>query len=81
MHRMPVYYPHQFALAFGNQPFEECDKHLCRQLLGVEHDDTPEDAGWLAQKIAGMRIFSDEAGLMNKALADVNGNSLLISQL
>lgn len=49
-------------------------------LLGVEHDDTPEDAGWLAQKIAGMRIFSDEAGLMNKALADVNGNILLISQ-
>ena len=49
-------------------------------LLGVEENDTSEDAVWLAQKIANMRIFSDEAGQMNKALADVNGRILLISQ-
>lgn len=49
-------------------------------LLGIEHEDTREDADWLAQKIAGMRVFSDENGLMNKALADVNGHILLISQ-
>lgn len=49
-------------------------------LLGVEHEDSREDADWLAQKIAGMRVFSDENGLMNKALADVNGNILLVSQ-
>jgi D-tyrosyl-tRNA(Tyr) deacylase len=49
-------------------------------LLGVEENDTTEDAVWLAQKIANMRIFSDEAGQMNKALADVNGRILLISQ-
>ncbi|WP_419801926.1 D-aminoacyl-tRNA deacylase [Mucilaginibacter sp.] len=49
-------------------------------LLGIEDADTEEDASWLAQKIIGMRIFSDENGLMNKALADVNGNILLISQ-
>jgi D-tyrosyl-tRNA(Tyr) deacylase len=49
-------------------------------LLGVEENDTSEDAIWLAQKIANMRIFSDEAGQMNKALADVNGRILLISQ-
>ncbi len=49
-------------------------------LLGVEENDTTEDAIWLAQKIANMRIFSDEAGQMNKALADVNGRILLISQ-
>ena len=49
-------------------------------LLGIEHDDTREDADWLAQKIAGMRVFSDENGLMNKALADINGHILLISQ-
>lgn len=49
-------------------------------LLGVEDADTTEDMQWLAQKIASMRIFGDENGLMNKALADVNGDILLISQ-
>jgi D-tyrosyl-tRNA(Tyr) deacylase len=49
-------------------------------LLGIEETDTEEDLQWLAQKICGLRIFSDEDGLMNKALADVAGNILLISQ-
>lgn len=49
-------------------------------LLGVEDADTNEDLQWLAQKIASMRIFGDENGLMNKSLADVNGDILLISQ-
>jgi len=49
-------------------------------LLGIEDNDTDEDLDWLAQKISNMRIFSDENGLMNKALADVQGNILLISQ-
>ena len=49
-------------------------------LLGIEGADTQEDLDWLAQKIAGMRIFSDENGLMNKSLTDVDGNILLISQ-
>jgi len=48
--------------------------------LGIEDADTTEDLDWLAQKIVGIRIFSDEQGLMNKALADVAGNILLISQ-
>jgi len=49
-------------------------------LLGIEDADTDEDLQWLAQKIALMRVFGDENGLMNKALADVNGDILLISQ-
>ncbi len=49
-------------------------------LLGIEDADTDEDLQWLAQKIANMRVFGDENGLMNKALADVDGNILLISQ-
>ena len=49
-------------------------------LLGIEDADNAEDVQWLAQKIAGVRIFGDENGLMNKALADVDGNILLISQ-
>jgi D-tyrosyl-tRNA(Tyr) deacylase len=49
-------------------------------LLGVEDADTDDDLQWLAQKIVSMRVFGDENGLMNKALADVNGDILLISQ-
>ena len=49
-------------------------------LLGIEDADTDDDMQWLAQKIAGLRIFGDENGLMNKALADVDGEILLISQ-
>jgi D-tyrosyl-tRNA(Tyr) deacylase len=49
-------------------------------LLGVEDADTDEDLQWLAQKIIGLRVFGDENGLMNKALADTGGNILLISQ-
>ncbi|WP_295769863.1 D-aminoacyl-tRNA deacylase [uncultured Mucilaginibacter sp.] len=49
-------------------------------LLGIEDADTIEDAQWLAQKIVGMRVFGDDGGLMNKALADVDGRILLVSQ-
>ena len=49
-------------------------------LLGIEDADTSEDLDWLAGKIHGIRIFSDEQDLMNKALADVDGGILLISQ-
>lgn len=49
-------------------------------LLGIEDADEQEDLDWLAQKIAGIRIFSDEQGLMNKGLTNVDGNILLISQ-
>src|SRR5476651_1418573 len=48
--------------------------------LGIEDADTDEDLQWLAQKICGLRVFGDENGLMNKALADIDGNILLISQ-
>jgi D-tyrosyl-tRNA(Tyr) deacylase len=49
-------------------------------LLGIEDADTDDDLTWLAQKIIGLRVFGDENGLMNKALADIDGGILLISQ-
>jgi D-aminoacyl-tRNA deacylase len=49
-------------------------------LLGITHNDTPEDIQWITKKIAGMRIFGDAEGKMNLALPDVNGDILLISQ-
>ncbi|HSG15837.1 MAG TPA: D-aminoacyl-tRNA deacylase [Anaerolineae bacterium] len=49
-------------------------------LLGVTHDDTQLQAEWLANKIAGLRLFEDEAGKMNLSLADVGGGVLVVSQ-
>lgn len=49
-------------------------------LLGIEETDGLDDLHWLAQKIANLRVFSDENGLMNKSIHDVNGDVLLISQ-
>ncbi len=49
-------------------------------LLGIEDADADKDLQWLAQKIANLRVFADENGLMNKALADIDGEILLISQ-
>src|SRR5262245_40111540 len=49
-------------------------------LLGVTHDDTPDNAKWLAEKIAGLRIFNDTEGKMNRDLLEVNGAMLIVSQ-
>lgn len=49
-------------------------------LLGIEDTDQQEDIEWLSAKMINLRIFSDEEGLMNKSLTDVNGDLLLISQ-
>lgn len=49
-------------------------------LLGITHNDTDEDIEYLVGKITNMRIFSDEAGLMNKSVVDVQGSILVVSQ-
>ncbi|MCC6453794.1 MAG: D-tyrosyl-tRNA(Tyr) deacylase [Caldilineaceae bacterium] len=49
-------------------------------LLGVTHADGEEEARFLARKIAGLRVFEDEAGKMNLALAAVGGAALVVSQ-
>ena len=49
-------------------------------LVGVTHDDTEAVAVKLATKLVGLRIFEDDAGAMNRALADVDGGILVISQ-
>ena len=49
-------------------------------LVGVEDADQLEDAEWLAGKIANIRIFNDEQGVMNVSVKDINGEVLVVSQ-
>lgn len=49
-------------------------------LLGVAEGDTEAEADLLCRKIVGLRIFADEAGKMNRALVDVGGEALVVSQ-
>lgn len=49
-------------------------------LLGIEDADGDEDISWLSNKIVNLRIFNDEAGVMNKSLLETGGGLLLVSQ-
>jgi D-aminoacyl-tRNA deacylase len=49
-------------------------------LLGIENEDNTDDIQWLASKIAQMRIFSDEVGLMNRSVMDIKGEMIVVSQ-
>lgn len=54
--------------------------HGLMLLVGITHDDTVEDAKYCAKKIANLRIFADDNGVMNLSVKDVNGGVLSISQ-
>lgn len=49
-------------------------------LVGVEDVDTVQDIEWLSGKIVNLRIFEDEAGVMNKSIKEIGGDVLLVSQ-
>ena len=49
-------------------------------LLGVEAEDTQVDVEWLARKVAALRVFDDEDGVMNCSILDVGGEALVVSQ-
>lgn len=49
-------------------------------LLGVEDSDTSEDVDWLVRKVAALRVFDDDNGVMNRSLLDVQGEALVVSQ-
>ena len=49
-------------------------------LVGIEVADIDEDAEWLSTKVAGLRIFDDENGVMNNSIIDIDGEVLIISQ-
>jgi len=49
-------------------------------LLGVGRADAPESAEYLAEKIANLRIFADDAGKMNRSLVEIGGSAVVVSQ-
>lgn len=49
-------------------------------LLGVCDEDTMDDVEWLVKKIANLRVFDDEAGVMNRSIQDIGGEALVVSQ-
>jgi D-tyrosyl-tRNA(Tyr) deacylase len=67
------------SVTIAGDPVAEIGRGLLL-LLGVEEGDGPDDVAWLAPKIARMRIFPDDAGLMNRALTDTGGGAIVVSQ-
>ena len=49
-------------------------------LLGVGHEDTADDIDYLVKKTAALRIFADDAGVMNRSVLDVGGDVIVVSQ-
>jgi D-tyrosyl-tRNA(Tyr) deacylase len=67
------------SVSIGEEIYSQIQQGLLI-LLGIENNDTAEDVKWLSNKIANLRIFSDENGQMNKSILDVKGQVLVVSQ-
>lgn len=66
-------------VCIGGTVHSEIERGLA-VLVGVENGDTADDAKWLAAKTVALRIFDDEAGVMNRSAADTGGDILAVSQ-
>lgn len=69
----------QASVVIEGEPTAQIEQGLL-VLLGIEEADDEKDIDWLSGKIARMRIFSDEQGLMNKSVMDVDGKIIVVSQ-
>jgi len=67
------------SVCIENKIFSSIEEGLLI-LLGIEVDDNQEDIDWLCGKIARLRIFDDENGVMNVSVCDVKGSCLVVSQ-
>jgi D-tyrosyl-tRNA(Tyr) deacylase len=67
------------AVTVNGQVVGRCGRGFCI-LAGVKVGDTLAEAKWLANKVANLRIFEDDEGKMNRALRDMNGEVLVVSQ-
>ncbi len=67
------------SVAVGGKPVGAIGRGFCL-LVGFTHTDTGAEVDWMAEKVAGLRLFSDAAGKMNLGLAEVDGALLVVSQ-
>jgi D-aminoacyl-tRNA deacylase len=67
------------SVAIGERVAGAIGRGFCL-LVAFTHGDTGEQVDWMAEKVAGLRLFSDAEGKMNLGLADVQGAVLVISQ-
>ena len=67
------------SVAVDGRPVSRIDAGMLL-LVGIAVDDTPDDGEWLARKIAELRIFDDEAGVMNRSVIDTHKALLAVSQ-
>jgi D-aminoacyl-tRNA deacylase len=67
------------AVRVDGETVGEIGPGLCI-LVGVTHDDTPAVSEQLAAKVHGLRVFDDEAGVMNRSLSETGGSALVVSQ-
>ena len=69
----------QASVSVDGKIVGQCGHGLCL-LVGVRVGDTEAEAKWLAQKTAGLRVFEDDQGKMNRSVVDVGGSALVVSQ-
>jgi len=67
------------SVAIGGRVAGAIDRGFCL-LVGFTHTDTPAEVEWMAEKVHGLRLFSDAEGKMNLGLAEVGGALLVVSQ-
>lgn len=67
------------SVTIGSEKVGSIDKGVLL-LVGVSPKDGSDEAAWLAEKVANLRIFSDEAGKMNRSLLESGGAALIVSQ-
>jgi D-tyrosyl-tRNA(Tyr) deacylase len=67
------------SVSIGGRVVGEIGPGFCL-LVGFTHADTPEQVAWMAEKVVGLRLFSDSEGKMNLGLAEVGGGLLVVSQ-
>ncbi|UAB75980.1 D-aminoacyl-tRNA deacylase [Mesoflavibacter sp. SCSIO 43206] len=69
----------QANVTIDNQTVAKIEQGLL-VLVGIVEEDTQEDINWLVNKIMNCRIFSDENGVMNKSVKDIDGDVIVVSQ-
>jgi D-tyrosyl-tRNA(Tyr) deacylase len=67
------------SVRVGGETVGQIDRGYCL-LIGMTHTDTPAEVNWMAEKVAGLRLFSDPEGKMNLGLTEAGGSILAISQ-